>query len=1269
MQAIQKYILEQVATNRLERDRASALLKELTQHEPANTNETKQDIAVVGVACRFPNADNARDFWTNMMQGDDAIETFPTNRIDDIRYLNEQSFAMLRGAKFKLGGYLKQVDLFDPDFFQITPAEAKAMDPNQRLFLETAWEALESAGASKEKLSGSLTGVYVGYSYEEGYKKLLEEFDGHAVLGNMPAVIPARLSYLLNLKGPSMIFDTTCSSSLVALHHACQAIRAGDCRQAVVGGVQTLLLPLDVDGAEMGTESADGKCRSFDADASGTNVAEGVGVIVIKPLEDAITDNDHIYCVIKGSAINSDGASNGLTAPNPESQAEVIKRSWKNAGISPTRISYIEAHGTGTKLGDPIEIDGLKRAFRSYTDDKQFCAIGSVKTNIGHLDAAAGIAGVIKTALALYYKKIPASLHFETPNPLIDFSDSPVYVNKELQEWKTDDGPRLAGVSAFGLSGTNCHVVLEEYTGSAVSEQSELAQQVFTISAKTKRALFQSVEKTKQFLQQNDSWRLVDLCYSMSRRDSYSHRIAIKAKDTDELKAKLTRVAAFGSYEMVSDEMREWGIGYACTSMETRIQRLESTSVEDIFSGYLNGWQIDWNRVYANTRCQVVPLPAYGFDQKRFWPKLGLKEQRYEEIDASPYLFDAAWMPKELQNGLTATEETKFWLIFSEESDLENELLKELKLRKEDYIIVRPSQHFSRQSLQEFTIHPAHTSDYDLLVSALGANVWESLTGLIHMWNCSNDDDSMHDLKTLEESQYKSAYSLFYLMKSLQKHRISPKLQMNIATSYAFKANGSEPTIYPVRATLAGLAKVISQEMPKIVTYCIDLDTKQMSGHQAAQAILTEVSQPKGERDELVAIRKDGGRLVQVLARHNPAPVADRKRALKENGVYLIIGAGYLGMEIGKYMAEKHNVNLAFITRTALPARDAWESLIKNGDENSRVYSQVKGILDIEKSGSKTIHLSADATSFSEMEQAVRQVKETFGKIDGVVFSIKQIYGKMIEEMDENEFHGAVMSKLKGAWIIDELTKDADLDFFITLSSISSIMGGPKNCDCTAVNMFLDAFGDYRLQQGRATTTINLTEIVTGDKHGYLLDVTMLPPIQYSQFIACFDRVLSKAYDLIVVSDFDLKIMKELLGVVKINFSDALRAEILAHGSSIESEKATAVLSGLSMEEVVGKITEMWKEVLGYDDMPENASFFEVGGTSLSAVKLLRLLRDAFQVQVEIADLYSYSTIRELAGYVKERDVQQADDMMDILNEFESGSMTLEDAAKLLGKV
>ena len=360
-----------------------------------NHNVYTKDIAITGMAGRFPMADDIEQFWSNIKNKVDSVRQLSNNRKKDLfDYLHFMNMDT-KDIDLCEAGFLEQIDTFDYHFFDITPREASLMDPSQRLFLETVWQAIEDAGYAADAIKGSNVGVYVGYIGESEYKKLIEHcspsYMSLAVTGNCVPITASRISYILDLKGPNMVINTSCSSSLTAVHLACKAILSGECEAAVAGGVQIHAIPFRK--TAIGIEAPDGRSKSFDNSADGTGLGEGVGAVFLKPLDMAMRDRDNIYAVIKSSAMNQDGGSIGISAPNPIAQSQLLVKCWNDAGIDPETIAYIETHGTGTKLGDPVEINGITRAFDNYTNKKQFCAIGALKSNIGHLDSAAGIAG------------------------------------------------------------------------------------------------------------------------------------------------------------------------------------------------------------------------------------------------------------------------------------------------------------------------------------------------------------------------------------------------------------------------------------------------------------------------------------------------------------------------------------------------------------------------------------------------------------------------------------------------------------------------------------------------------------------------------------------------------------------------------------------------------------------------------------------------------------------------------------------------------------
>ena len=527
-------------------------LRQARERLEASERSRTEPIAIVGMGCRFPGgANDPITFWQLLHDGVDAIREIPAERWDVAAHYDPDPD--VPGKMYtRYGGFVGGVDQFDPEFFGISPREASSMDPQQRLLLEVCWEALENAGHAPERLRRSQTGVFIGSSTDD-YAQLsigldtADAIDAYTSLGTYRSVAAGRLAYLLGLQGPAVQLDTACSSSLVAVHLGCQSLRAGECELALVGGVNLILSPLSVVGrCALKALSADGRCRTFDAAADGFGLGEGCGVLVLKRQSDAVADGDNILALIRGSAVNHDGPSSGLTVPNELAQEELLRQALRNARAEPHDVHYVDAHGTATALGDPIEVGALGTVFCKERREDDPLVIGSVKTNIGHLEAAAGVAGIMKVALAFLHEEIPQHLHFTQPNPHIPWAELPITVPTERTPWPRGQAARLAGVSSFGLSGTNAHVVLQEPPVQELAgDDAERPLHVLALSAKTKQALHELTERYVTHLDVNPGLDVGDVCHTANAgRSHFQHRLAVVAERSAELRDKLSAVSA-----------------------------------------------------------------------------------------------------------------------------------------------------------------------------------------------------------------------------------------------------------------------------------------------------------------------------------------------------------------------------------------------------------------------------------------------------------------------------------------------------------------------------------------------------------------------------------------------------------------------------------------------------------------------------------------------------------------------------------------------------
>lgn len=518
-----------------------------TAHPEGASAELRTDaIAVIGIGCRFPGSHGPREFWKLLCGGVDAIREVPPDRwrLEDMHDPNPTAAGKITS---RWGGFLDQVDQFDPHFFGISAREATRIDPQQRLLLEVAWEALEDAGLIPDQLSGSRTGVFVGISthdYAQIQLQNLKDLDAYWSPGNALSIAPNRISYLFDLRGPSLAVDTACSSSLMAVHLACQSLRSGESSVALAGGVNLLLHPaISISFARGNALASDGRCKAFDSSADGIVRGEGVGILVLKPLARAQADGDPIHAILRASAVNQDGRSNGLTAPNRQAQEALLTEAYQRAGISPEQVHYVETHGAGTALGDPIEALALANVLGRNRPSKQPLILGAVKTQLGHLEAAAGIAGLIKVVLALKHRTIPPNLHFAQPNPHIPFDRLPLCVPTTAQPWPMSQGPAVAGVSAFGFGGSNAHLVVQEAPARAATGLQDGAEPsrayLVPISAKTPEALHALASGIRDWLQDPPTaanTSIADLGYTASlRRSHHEHRLALVAKSNEML--------------------------------------------------------------------------------------------------------------------------------------------------------------------------------------------------------------------------------------------------------------------------------------------------------------------------------------------------------------------------------------------------------------------------------------------------------------------------------------------------------------------------------------------------------------------------------------------------------------------------------------------------------------------------------------------------------------------------------------------------------------
>ncbi|PWK14998.1 condensation domain-containing protein [Tumebacillus permanentifrigoris] len=567
-----------------------------------------RDLAIIGMSGTFPMASSLQQVWENQIRSLDCIRELPANRREAIdHYVQATGGSARDGNSYAKRAYLEEIDGFDYAFFHLSQAEASFMDPTQRLFLQSVWHVLEEAGYGGNQLQGTRTGVFYGtsetpeYKYSQMVTNVQPEDRVQATLGNLTSLIPSRISYLMDWRGPSMVIDTSGSSSLVALHQACQSIRAGECEQAVVGTGWLNLLPLE------------------DPAAAGKGSGEAVMAVLVKSLEKAVADGDHIHAVIKGSSVNQDGRSFAIGGPNASAQESLLVQAWEDAGIDPASLSFIEAHGALETEADLLELESLHRALTSYTDAPKHCAVTSVVSHLGHLQHATGLAGLITSVLALKNRQLPPMHHLASNRALPEsLANSPLYLAEQVQMWTEQQHPLRCGVSSFGISGTNCHVVLEEAPAVRRVDEPSGADLLFTLSARSESVLQKLIGDYLDVVKGCEEADLQHLCYTANTgRGHYEHRIAMVIHNQADFVEKLTQLR---DQSLASVQRAEVYYGFTASELVEAAQpELYQLGLAALCQAYVAGTDLEWSRLYAQQQYRKLSLPVYPFEKHRCW--------------------------------------------------------------------------------------------------------------------------------------------------------------------------------------------------------------------------------------------------------------------------------------------------------------------------------------------------------------------------------------------------------------------------------------------------------------------------------------------------------------------------------------------------------------------------------------------------------------------------------------------------------------------------
>ncbi|WP_127530288.1 SDR family NAD(P)-dependent oxidoreductase [Paenibacillus kobensis] len=1261
----------------------------MNHNQNGQSSYKEDDIAVIGIGLQIAGTSSLEQYWEVFENNIDLIRDLPQNRQDDVEDLARIYALMMPNANGKISynkcGYLEKIDEFDYEFFKLPPIEAQVMDPVQRILLQTIFHAFDDAGYTADMLSGTKTGIYIGYtpgSTKDNYSTNIfhnnPELIKYSNVGNMPCMLPSRASYLLNLRGPTMVIDSACSSSLVAIHDACASIKNGTCSMAIAGGIRLHSFPVAYDDMNVGFETDDNKTRTFDNTASGAAIGEGSAVVLLKPLKDAQRDKDYIYGVIKGSAINNDGTSASITAPNPAAQATVILEALRASGISPEEIDYIETHGTATALGDPIEFRGLTSAYEKFTDHKQFCGLSSSKSNIGHLYEAAGVASFIKALAAIKYKKIPGAAHFNVPNLKIDFCDSPFYINNQTRDWHKD-GLRTCAISAFGISGTNAHVILQEY-----DNQSEPAkgpdQDLLLISAKSMESLVSLIAQYKEFSETG-----VDVNQFAANanlyRAHYPKRVAVAFENRNQLAAALTRLASSEESQWsriagvyyndgnASKEMDYGAIRAALKRCNTCLAGIggdpQSASVHEemkadldfLADAYSNGAKIDWRIFYQGIEPIHIPIPYYPFKPTRCWLPKKEKQRDWAELERklSPQAETKAAEAKPAAvSGTIASSPVP---VASPEPVLSPVPAEDLDGMYYERIFVQAdpivkNANPGRCLLLDYTSAASSEPLYDSLqqrfynvdritvntdeakrigiekyFDQLYANIgYNDITHIVITNQLGrNEPRSQEELLQLHNISLLGIVALYRKFSNYEnKIKIVPILDS------CFQVTGQETYLNPNGAPVFGLCKSLNRMFNNIVSCCIDTDSV-----TEWKTIVDEINAVV-QKD--IVVYRSGQRFFEGL-QEAKVQTSGNSLVIKDQGVYFISGGlGGIGYETAMEMANRaKDVTVILVGRTPLPDSSEWEAIVRRHPD-SDMAEKIQRLQSLQSRAKHAEYYAVDIGDDAAVQSLIQSINAKYGMITGVIHGAGISGGITFEQLNEAHFTGILGPKLVGTNVLDQATRSQNLDFFLMFSSISTIFSSADLPGYIAGNIYLDSYSDYRNKEtGSRSITVNWAtwmEIGMAVKSNFTID-TLFQAVKTKEAISALFAVLHNSSGSVVVARLNLKSkISMLLKTYPMQLSSTIAAALEAAASDAGAVRTSAASDSEDYVNIERTLIEVCCKNLGYTELNVHHNFFELGANSILLSIIYKDLNDIYPGLLQVTDLFSCPTVQLLADHI-----------------------------------
>ncbi|HEX4310703.1 MAG TPA: SDR family NAD(P)-dependent oxidoreductase [Acidobacteriaceae bacterium] len=1173
-------------------EHARRIIRDLrTRLADAEAQRRPEPIAIVGMAFRFPGAGSDPDqLWKMIAEGRDAVTSVPPDRWNaDIFFAPDP--ASPGKTNTTRAAFLEDVRRFDAAFFDITPREAARMDPQQRLFMETAWWALEDAALPREQIAGSDTGVFVGVhnlscDYQSMQFDQLDSLDAYSATGTAHDMIAGRLAYWLDLHGPALAVNTACSSSLAAVHLACRSLRAGDCTTALAAGVNLLLTPdSTVAASQLQLLSPDGHCRPFDSRADGMGRGEGCGVVVLKKLSAARQSGDRVLAVIRGSAMNQDGRTNGLTAPNGLAQQRVLLRALAEAGVQPADVGYIETHGTGTALGDPVEVEAIASVFGGPTRPSA-CTLGALKANLGHLEGAAGVAGLIKTVMVLRHRWLPPVANLQQLNPHLAVEGTGLEIPRAGKAWAASNHLRIAGISSFGWSGTNVHVVLEE-SPTANDKINAKGPWPILISAQTAAALKELAEAFADRLDSSSAAELPSISYTSTvRRTHHSFRMAVLGSDPQECARQLRQRLNPAQMRDASREVRP----------DKRLALWES------------GGEVDW-AVFFPEPVEVVDLPRYPFQGKEYWLDERAATARpaaAKDIAAGPawdasapkdWFYSADLVERELKVGRASrSPQQSVWFLWGRETDLSRQMASAIRSRGdevvEDSAPGSSARDFLRSDPQTRIVTDHNGADPRYVVYFPKADSPSAVTAeALGVVQAHLRGDSTAQLWFVTE----------------------------VSQQQSFHADS-------VTAALHGFCRVVGLEHPTRIGGVIAAD---------AGSALQVCSEIGAEAVDDTVLLRDGHRWVTRL--HRQQVRAASPLQLRQDRSYLITGAfGAIGIDVAAWLIDA-----------------GARHLVLAGRRDPSLMNKPQMLAQLDSWRTAGIHIQTrvcDVANESQVAAMLAEIDAGDAPLAGLIHAAAAVRFSPIELATAEDVENVFDAKLNGARILDRCTRTRSPEFFVLFSSAAATLGLRNGAIYAAANSALQGVIEERRALGLSALAVEwgAWRSEHGGAQWDLIENSgfqlMSPQSALSGLAALFQENQTRC----IVADIDWQILGPALAM---RVRDALVSDIVREAeqpAAADSNAAASVwVNALrpldpieQRDQLLALVAEETRNVFGMpptDSIQQDRGLFAMGMDSLMAVRLKRRLQERTGLSLPGTVTLTYPTVAALADYLQTR--------------------------------